>query len=96
MLTEQDPGNLRWKFDLAISYKKIGSVFLQQGYLNETIEAHGTSQNLFAELISQDPSNAEWAWQAHAADYIVLRGGGMSGSCHEGCRELGGSITSNH
>jgi tetratricopeptide (TPR) repeat protein len=59
-LTQQDPVNVEWQWDLAISHDRIGAVRQAQGDLAGALAAYQASLAIRQPLAQQDPTNAEW------------------------------------
>jgi hypothetical protein len=59
-LVEQDKTNSVWQRYLSVGYSRIGNVLLDQGKLQEALDAYQQEVELSERLAEQDKSNSGW------------------------------------
>jgi hypothetical protein len=59
-LTQSDPGNAGWQYDLGISNERIGNVQMAQGDLAAALKSYEARQDTISRLAQSDPGNAAW------------------------------------
>ncbi|MBV9290576.1 MAG: autotransporter strand-loop-strand O-heptosyltransferase, partial [Hyphomicrobiales bacterium] len=59
-LTKLDPGNARWRRDLAVSHAKIADALMKQGDRAGAREALQAGRAILAPLVERHPDWAQW------------------------------------
>jgi tetratricopeptide (TPR) repeat protein len=59
-LAADEPGNLQWQGDLAVSHVNIGDMLRQQGNQAKALEEYREALNIRKRLAAEDPDNAKW------------------------------------
>lgn len=57
---ENDPGNVQWRRDLAISHNKRANIFLLQGSLQAAYDGYEASRQILAKLAEEQPKSQGW------------------------------------
>ena len=57
-LAKTDPGNAGWRRDLAVSYERLGAIFLRQGKPYEAKSAYQGALEVYEALILRNPGDA--------------------------------------
>jgi tetratricopeptide (TPR) repeat protein len=58
MLVAEEPGNTDWQNVLSLTYEQIGDLLMNEGYLNESLEAYGAGLEIGVRLATVNPTNA--------------------------------------
>jgi tetratricopeptide (TPR) repeat protein len=80
-LSAEDPGNTRWKRQLASSYQSIGDASRDAGAREEALAAHRKALVIREALVAIDPTNVRWQSDlavsyARIGDILALGGHG--------------------
>ncbi len=59
-LSEADPGNAGWQYDLGISNERLGDVLMAQGNLDKALSHYRARNEIITRLAKSDPGNAGW------------------------------------
>jgi hypothetical protein len=50
MLVAEEPGNTDWQNVLSLTYEQIGDLLMNEGHLNESLEAYGAGLENYAKM----------------------------------------------